>query len=216
VHGRTAASEPASGRREEVFLMTDEQTRTIRCPACGARNRIPVDKDSRGATCGKCHSPLDGGQEPPKDAGTITLRCTECWTRNKIPLDKVDEKAKCGKCGAELKTEGLLSTASIIVGDSNFEEKVMRSPLPVLLFAWAPWCPTCRSFLPVVDAFGRDSKGKVRVAKINVDSNPRISSTYDILSVPQIFIFDKGQLRENLPGALQENEIMMKMARYLL
>jgi thioredoxin 2 len=196
--------------------MAEEQARVIRCPACGAKNRVPADKDSKKATCGKCHSPLDTGQEHAEDAAAVTLRCTECWTRNKIPLNKVDEDAKCGKCGATLKTEGLMSAESLMVGDGDFEEKVMRSPLPVLLFAWAPWCPTCRSFLPIVDAFGRESKGKVRVAKVNVDSNPQISSTYNILSVPQIFIFDKGQLQENLPGALQQHEMMMKMGRYLL
>ena len=103
-----------------------------------------------------------------------------------------------------------------MITDSNFDEEVLKSPLPFLLLAWAPWCPTCRTFLPVVDDYARGVKGKVRVGKANVDGSPALSSKFNILSVPQLFVFDKGQLKENMPGAMQKAEIMMKMSRHLL
>jgi thioredoxin-like negative regulator of GroEL len=67
----------------------------------------------------------------------------------------------------------------------------------------------------VIDEFARESKSRVRVGKVNVDDSPGISSRFSILSVPQILIFDSGELRETLPGAMQKHEIMMKMANYL-
>jgi thioredoxin-like negative regulator of GroEL len=66
-----------------------------------------------------------------------------------------------------------------------------------------------------MDEFAKDSKGKSRVGKLNVDANPMLSSKFNILSVPQLFIFDNGQLKENLPGAMQKHDIMMKMAKYI-
>jgi thioredoxin len=102
-----------------------------------------------------------------------------------------------------------------MITDSNFENMVLKSPLPVLLFVWAPWCPTCRTAIPVIDEYAKDAKGKIRVGKLNVDSNQEFSSKYNILSVPQILIFDNGRLKQTLPGALQKHEIMIKMAPYL-
>jgi len=59
-----------------------------------------------------------------------------------------------------------------------------------------------------------ESKGKLRVGKLNVEANPAVSSKYNILGVPFLFIFDNGQLKENLPGAIPKHEIMIKMAHY--
>ena len=58
-------------------------------------------------------------------------------------------------------------------------------------------------------------KGKIRVAKLNVDTSQTIASKYHILSVPQILVFDNGRLQETLPGALQKHELMMKLAPYV-
>jgi thioredoxin 1 len=69
--------------------------------------------------------------------------------------------------------------------------------------------------MPVIDDFAKDAKGKIRVGKLNVDSSPTLSSKYNILSVPQLLVFDNGRLTETMPGGLQKHEIMMKMARYL-
>ena len=68
---------------------------------------------------------------------------------------------------------------------------------------------------PIIDQFGVDSKGKVRVAKINVDASPVLASKFNIMSVPFLFIFDNGEMRESGPGGLQKHELMMKMAPYI-
>ena len=146
---------------------------------------------------------------------TYTIRCTTCSTKNRVPAEKTDAKAKCGKCGAHLETDTLFSGRPIMVSEQDFDAKVLKSPLPVLLYCWATWCATCKTTTPVIEEFARDSKGRVRVAKLNVDSSPMLSSKYNILSLPYILVFDNGQLQESFPGALPKHEIMMKMAQYI-
>jgi thioredoxin 1 len=68
---------------------------------------------------------------------------------------------------------------------------------------------------PIVDQFAVESKGKVRVGKVNVDSSPMLASKYNIMSVPFIFIFDNGQMKESMPGGMQKHDMMMKMAPYI-
>jgi thioredoxin 2 len=144
-----------------------------------------------------------------------TIRCLECKARNRVPGHKLDAGAKCGKCGSPLATEDLFIPQPVMVTDANFEKTVMASPLPVLLFCWAPWCPTCGAVAPIIDDFARESKGKIRVGKVNIDPNPQIASRYNILSVPYLLIFDNGQLKESLPGGMQKHQLMMKLAHYL-
>jgi thioredoxin 2 len=185
------------------------------CSACGAKNRIFQDKIRGIPKCGKCGAVLNIQQAGAEKAESYLFRCPSCKTRNRIPFEKIHNGAKCGKCGALLDTDELFTAQPLLISENNFDAKVLGSPLPVLLFAWANWCPTCRSALPVIDDFAKGSKGKIRVGKLNVDSNQGLSSTYNILSVPQILVFDKGQLQETMPGTMQKHEIMMKMARYL-
>lgn len=195
--------------------MDPSQYQVLRCPACGAKNRIPLQRSAQKAVCGKCGHSLIAGQ-PHTDASSFyNLRCRECGTRNRIPADKVKAGPRCGKCGAALDTDALFVPQPLVISDGNFENMVMQSPLPVLLFAWAPWCPTCRSYMPVIDDFGRDAKGKIRVGKLNVDGNPQLSSRFNILSVPSLFIFDHGQLKESLPGGMPKHDLMIKLAPYL-
>jgi thioredoxin len=187
------------------------------CSKCGAKNRVLQEKAGMQAKCGRCGSPLARGKRQARSDGmdVYLFRCTECGARNKIPADRIEAGPRCGRCKQPLKPEELFLPQPLKITDGDFQEKVLRSPLPALVFAWAPWCPTCRAFLPVIDDYGRNSKGKVRVGKLNVDENPAVSASYSILSVPQILIFDNGQLKETLPGAMQEHEIHGKMAAYI-
>jgi thioredoxin 2 len=196
--------------------MNSEEAHIIRCSGCGARNRIPGEKPGMQAKCGKCGAHLGPDGPGKRDSSTevFVFRCHECGTKNRVPGQRIRESSRCGKCGSTLRTEDLFEPQPLRVTDGNFQEKILKSPLPALVFAWAPWCPTCRAFIPVIDSYGKDSKGKVRVGKLNVDENPGLSSTFSILSVPQILIFEKGQLKETLPGSMQKQDIQQKMTHY--
>jgi thioredoxin 2 len=146
---------------------------------------------------------------------TFTIRCTACSTKNRIPAEKTDEKAKCGKCGVYLDMDTVFSGKSVMVSDADFDQKVLKSPLPVLLYCWATWCATCKTTTPVIEEFARDAKGRIRVAKLNVDGNPMTSSKYNILSLPYLLVFDNGQLMEGFPGGMPKHELMMKMAHFI-
>ena len=187
----------------------------VRCPSCGVKNRVLPEKMKGTAKCGKCGTLLDMDLPGKKAGESVFFRCAACGTRNIIPLAKIHSGPKCGKCGAILETKDLFVSQPLMVTDSNFDHLILKSPLPVLLFAWTPWCPSCRTFVPIIDEYAKDAKGKIRVGKLNVDSNPALSSKFNILSVPQILIFDNGRLRQTLPGTLQKQEIMIKMAPYL-
>jgi len=187
----------------------------VRCSECGTKNRIPHEKSVADAKCGKCGASLNKDQAGATAGETVLFRCMTCGTRNRIPSGKIDAGAKCGKCGEMLKTEELFTAQPVMVSEGNFDSRVLNSPLPVLVYAWAPWCPTCKTAAPVVDDFAKEARGKIRVAKLNVDSSLALSSKYNILSVPQLLVFDNGRLQETMPGAITKQEIMIKMARYL-
>jgi thioredoxin 2 len=195
--------------------MKDTGTHIIRCKNCKAPNRIPADRIGLAAKCGKCHAELPPVENKTGRGETFKMRCTECGAKNRIPADRLDAGPKCGKCGQLLKTEELFAPQPVMVTDGNFDSQILKSPLPVLLFAWAPWCPTCSSVAPIIDQFAAESKGKVRVGKVNVDTSPMLASKFSIMSVPFLFIFDNGQMKESMPGGMQKYELMMKMAPYI-
>jgi thioredoxin len=143
------------------------------------------------------------------------LRCVHCGARNRIPPAKVGEAAHCGKCGRDIDTHALEESRPRMATDRNFESDVLQSPLPVLAFFWAPWCPTCVQSQPTIDRFAAEARGRLRVVKINVDSAPAAAQRYDIRGVPFIVVFDNGQVRDTMPGALDRNELMARMAKFV-
>ncbi len=143
------------------------------------------------------------------------IRCLACGAKNRIPQEKAHLTAKCGRCKRPVDTRVLFLPQPEVVSDADFERQVLGSPLPFLLYFWAPWCPSCRSMSPVIDALAKTAKGRLRVGKLNVDQNPQTASRYRVMSVPSILVFDNGRLAETLVGAMGSQDLMMKMARYL-
>ncbi|MFH1971320.1 MAG: thioredoxin [Patescibacteria group bacterium] len=83
--------------------------------------------------------------------------------------------------------------AVINVTDLDFEEKVIKSTLPVFVDFFAPWCGPCKMAEPVIEEMAKDYEGKAIIAKINVDENPVTSSKFDVMSIPTTLMFKGGQ-----------------------
>ncbi len=125
------------------------------------------------------------------------VQCGACGATNRIPPDAGHRRARCGRCHVPLGTE---PAGPRVVTDASFEDDVLRSPLPVLLDCWAPWCGPCRTLAPVIDALAGAYAGRVRVAKLDVDENPGVAARYAVQGIPTLLLFDGGQLRDRLAG----------------
>jgi thioredoxin 2 len=119
--------------------MNDNSARIVQCPQCKAGNRIPADKIGMTAKCGKCGSELPTDTAAAEPETSYKMRCIECGAKNRVPGGKLNAGAKCGKCGIKLQTEELFTPQPIMISDANFDSMVLKSPLPVLMWAWAPW-----------------------------------------------------------------------------
>ncbi|MEW5725703.1 MAG: thioredoxin TrxC [Thermodesulfobacteriota bacterium] len=148
-------------------------------------------------------------------AGAHTFRCPSCGAPNRVQADRLGDRPRCGKCRAPLDTTALLAGKPVVVTDRNFEAEVLRSPLPVLLDCWAPWCGPCRLVGPVMDELAREWRGRVRTAKLNVDENQQTAARFGIRSIPTLLVFEGGQLRETMVGALPKTEIKRRLAPFL-
>jgi thioredoxin 1 len=93
------------------------------------------------------------------------------------------------------------------ISDSTFEDDVLNSDVPVLVDFWAPWCGPCRAIAPVIDDLCTEYQGKLKVAKCNVDDNPKTPSRYGIRAIPTLIIFKGGSVSEQITGAVAKSQI---------
>ena len=91
--------------------------------------------------------------------------------------------------------------------DSNFEDEVINSDIPVLVDFWAPWCGPCRIIAPVVEEISESHEGKIKVGKLNVDDNQQTSMKFGIRSIPTLLVFKNGKIFEQIIGAVPKTEI---------
>jgi len=94
------------------------------------------------------------------------------------------------------------------VTDSNFEQEVLKSSIPVLIDFWAPWCGPCKAIAPIVDELAKDYAGKLKVVKLNVDDNPETPARYGVRGIPNLLIIRDGQVKDQIVGAVPKGHLV--------
>lgn len=142
----------------------------------------------------------------------LLVACPACGATNRVPAERVAQGLApvCGKCRVPLPVGKPQP-----VTDASFAQDVERSPLPVLLDAWAPWCGPCHMIAPVIDQLATELAGRVRVVKLNVDDNPRTAARFDLRSIPTLLVLRDGREVDRLVGVQPKQEIARRLERAL-
>jgi thioredoxin 1 len=106
-----------------------------------------------------------------------------------------------------------MSENTITATDQNFKD-LISGDTPVLVDFWAEWCTPCRMISPIVEEIAVEYSGKLRVAKLNVDENPQTAGTYDVMSIPTLIVYEKGEMRKRLVGAMPKAKMLMELKAF--
>lgn len=101
--------------------------------------------------------------------------------------------------------------AVITITKENYEEEVIKSPVPVLLDFWATWCGPCRMLSPIVDEIANEVEGKAKVGKINVDEQPELAKEFGIMSIPTLVVMKNGEIASRDVGVRSKQALLEKL-----
>jgi len=101
------------------------------------------------------------------------------------------------------------------VTEATFKQDVLDSDLPVLIDFWAEWCTPCKMIEPHVVALAGEMEGKLRVGRLDVDSNPNIMMEYGVMGIPTLILYKGGQPVERLTGYMPKDRIVSKLEAHL-
>jgi len=116
----------------------------------------------------------------------------------------------CGHCKKSLAVDA----APVNVTDESFASEVLAFPRPVLVDLWAGWCAPCRMIAPALNQIAGDLMGKVRIAKVDVDENPRTHANLRVSGIPTLVMFKGGKEVDRVVGALPPPQLRSWIERF--
>ena len=128
----------------------------------------------------------------PSAAGIVV--CSHCRQKNRV-RSAAPAPPHCGRCGRPLPwlTES---------GLGEFEAVAEKSPIPVVVDFWAPWCGPCRTLSPALESLATELSGRVKVVKVNTDVEQELASRFGIRGIPTLVLIEGGRERDRVTGAL--------------
>jgi thioredoxin 1 len=103
----------------------------------------------------------------------------------------------------------------LTITEQNFEEEVLKSPIPVMIDFWAEWCGPCKMIGPTVKELAEEYSGKLKVGKLDVDANGAIAQKYRILSIPTLLFIKNGEVVSQMVGAAPKKEMIKYIDKVL-
>ncbi len=100
-----------------------------------------------------------------------------------------------------------MSDKIVHVTDDTFESEVLKSDTPVLVDYWADWCGPCKMIAPVLDEIAEEYDGRLKVAKLNIDSSPNTPPLYGIRGIPTLMLFKDGEVEATKVGAVSKSQL---------
>ncbi len=93
------------------------------------------------------------------------------------------------------------------VSDASFKSEVLESPTPVLVDYWAEWCGPCKMIAPILEEIAKEYAGKLKIAKLNIDDNPKTPGEYGVRGIPTLTLFKGGAVEATKVGALSKSQL---------
>ncbi|MBP8695541.1 MAG: thioredoxin [Syntrophobacterales bacterium] len=93
------------------------------------------------------------------------------------------------------------------LSEGTFDAEVLRSSQPALVDFWAPWCGPCRAIAPVLEELAGEYKGKIKVAKVNVDDNRKLAGDHGVMSIPTMILFKDGKVVDKIVGLVPKDRL---------
>jgi thioredoxin 2 len=129
----------------------------------------------------------------------VIVTCADCGKKNRVPAIATG-RPRCAQCHHDLPW---LADAT----DADFTAVVERSPLPVVVDLWAPWCGPCRMISPALEDVASRLRGRMKLVKVNVDDNPSTAARFGVQGIPTLLVFRDGQLVDTSVGARGASEL---------
>jgi len=140
----------------------------------------------------------------------MRIVCPNCLSVNNVPKKDSYKKANCGKC-----KNSLLITKPIDLNNSNFDEVVVNSDIPVIVDFWAPWCGPCKMMGPNFEKSATKFPLKALFTKVNTEDEQNLGARFGIRSIPTLIIFKDGKEVHRVSGALDETNLSQLVGQFI-